>query len=328
LNAVVALDSDAPLSAAEAALRSGHEDVRVRGLDRLVKLGAKAEGAEGLLGDALEDESAKVRGEAFRTLWAWNDQEPVKALDRALAGRFPDLRTRAVEVLAQKGTDDWALERLKKSVDDRDAGVATAAYEAWVKLAGKEKPEPHLAALNTPHPALREKAAKAAVHAPAEAMRSALLKRVQDEHLDVAFAALESLDKLIPNENGPLLAGIAATALPVRVRAAELLAPRGAEDIIEPMRGLITDKDLERMYPPGFLVPLRIRASRALATLGSRRLLGFYATTLLPNELTDLQEQGARGLGHREPPGRRGRAAGVRWPLAGGGASWAADARA
>ncbi|NOK36779.1 hypothetical protein HMI49_26590 [Corallococcus exercitus] len=325
LSAVVALDSDAPLSAAEAALRSGHEDVRVRGLDRLVKLGAKAEGAEGLLGDALEDESAKVRGEAFRTLWAWNDQEPVKALDRALAGRFPDLRTRAVEVLAQKGTEDWALERLKKSVDDRDAGVATAAYEAWVKLAGKEKPEPHLAALNSTHPALREKAAKGAVHAPAETLRSALLKRVQDEHLDVAVAALEALDKLIPNENGPLLAGIAASALPVRVRAAELLAPRGAEDIIEPMRGLITDKDLERMYPPGFLVPLRFRASRALATLGSRRLLGFYATTLLPHELTDLQEQGARGLATASRRGDEGALLDALGHSLVAARSWAAD---
>ncbi|HZI12622.1 MAG TPA: HEAT repeat domain-containing protein, partial [Myxococcus sp.] len=70
----------------------------------------------------------------------------------------------------------------------------------------------------------------------------------------------------------------------------------GAEDIIEPMRALIADKDLERQYPPGFLAPLRIRASRALASLGSRRLLGFFATVLLPNELGDIQEQGGRGL--------------------------------
>ncbi|MCE9668591.1 HEAT repeat domain-containing protein [Myxococcus stipitatus] len=296
LDAVVALDVDAPLSSAEAALRSGHEDIRVRGLDRLVKLGAAAQGAEPLLGDALEDESAKVRGEAFRTLWAWNEKAPEKALDRALAGRFPDLRGRAVEVLSQRGDEGWAHERLKKAVEDRDAGVATAAYEAWVKQAGKEKPEPHLAALASTHAALRVKGAKGAVDAPADAVRSPLLKRVQDEEVDVAVAALEALDKLVPGENGPLLAGIAAGALPVRVRAAELLAPRGAEDIIEPMRGLITDKDLERLYAPGFLIPLRIRAARALATLGSRRLLSFFATVLLPSELGDLQEQGARGL--------------------------------
>ncbi|MCY1018028.1 HEAT repeat domain-containing protein [Pyxidicoccus sp. MSG2] len=296
LDAVVALDVEAPLSAAEAALRSGHEDVRVRGLDRLVKLGTATQGAEPLLGDALEDESAKVRGEAFRTLWAWNEKVPEKALDRALSGRFPDLRNRAVEVLSQRGTEGWALERLRKSVEDRDAGVATAAYEAWVKLAGKEKPEPHLAALASTHAALRIAGAKGSVHAPVETLRSPLLKLVQDENVDVAVAALEALDKLVPNENGPLLAGIASAALYVRVRAAELLAPRGAEDIIEPMRVLITDKDLERLYPPAFLNPLRYRASRALASLGSRRLLNFFATVLVPHELSDIQEQGARGL--------------------------------
>ncbi|WNZ62417.1 HEAT repeat domain-containing protein [Myxococcus sp. MxC21-1] len=143
LDAVVALDADAPLASAEAALRSGHEDVRVRGLDRLVKLGAAAPGAEALLGDALEDESSKVRGEAFRTLWAWNEKAPEKALDRALAGRFPDLRHRAVEVLAQRAAEGWALERLKKAVEDRDTSVATAAYDAWVKHVGKEHAEAH-----------------------------------------------------------------------------------------------------------------------------------------------------------------------------------------
>ncbi|WP_342377781.1 HEAT repeat domain-containing protein [Myxococcus stipitatus] len=295
LDAVVALSTDAPLSSAEAALRSGHEDVRVRGLDRLVKLGSAAQGAEALLGDALEDESAKVRGEAFRTLWAWNEKVPEKALDRALSGRFPDLRHRAVEVLSQRGTEGWAQERLKKSVEDRDAGVATAAYEAWVKLVGKEKPEPHLAALASTLTSVRVLGAKGSVHAPAEPLRSPLLKRVQDEEVEVAVAALEALDKLVTTENGPLLAGLAAASLLVRVRAAELLAPRGAEDIIEPMRGLM-DKELERTYPLAFLAPLRVRGARALASLGSRRLLSWFATTLLTSDQGDLQEQGARGL--------------------------------
>ncbi len=299
LDAVVALDTEAPLSSAEAALRSGFEDVRVRGLDRLVKIGAQGkrpEGAEPLLGNALEDEAAKVRGEAFRTLWAWNEKEPQKALDRALAGRFPDLRLRAVEELASRAKEDWALERLKKAVQDRDAGVATAAYEAWVKLAGKEKPEPHLAAMETAHASLRTLAAKNAVHAPAEAVRSPLLKLIQDEEPTVHIQALESLDKLIPNENGPLLAGLLSAALPLKVRAAELLAARGAEDIIEPMRVLITDKELERRYPPAFLNPLRARAASALATLGSRRLLSFYSTVALKHELAEVREQGGRGL--------------------------------
>jgi ParB family chromosome partitioning protein len=309
LDAVVTLDSETPLSSAEAALRSGFEDVRVRGLDRLVKLGAsgkRTEAAEPLLGNALEDEAAKVRGEAFRTLWAWNEKEPQKALDRALSGRFPDLRLRAVEELASRAKEDWALERLKKAVQDRDAGVATAAYEAWVKLAGKEKPEPHLAALETAHASLRTLAAKNAVHAPAESVRSPLLKLIQDEEPSVHIQALESLDKLITQENGPLLAGLLSASLPLKVRAAELLAARGAEDIIEPMRVLLTDKELERRYPPAFLQPLRARGASALATLGSRRLLSFFSTTLLKHEQGDVREQGSRGLSNSSRRGDEG----------------------
>ena len=288
-----------------------------------MKLGAQGkrpEGAEPLLGNALEDESAKVRSEAFRTLWAWNEKEPQKALDRALDGRFPDLRLRAVEELAARAKEGWALERLKKAVQDRDAGVATAAYEAWVKLAGKEKPEPHLAALETAHASLRTLGAKNAVHAPAEAMRSPLLKLIQDEEPTVHLQALESLDKLIPNENGPLLAGLLSAALPLKVRAAELLAARGAEDIIEPMRVLITDKELERRYPPAFLNPLRARAASALATLGSRRLLSFYRHHAPQARAGRGARAGRPGPRHRQPPGRRGLPAGRARPRGCGGA--------
>jgi ParB family chromosome partitioning protein len=297
LEAVVTLDTESPLSSAEAALRSSHEDVRVRGLDRLVKLpGKRSEEAVRLLGDALEDESSKVRDEAFRTLWAWNDKNPQEAIDRALAGRFPDLRRRAVDELAARIKEGWALERLKKVVGDRDASVATAAYEAWVRHVGKEQAEPHLAALDTAHASLRALAAKNATHAPAEAVRSLLLKLLLAEEPPVYLAAIEALDKLLKDENGPLLAGLGSSELPLKVRAAELLAARGAEDIIEPMRNLLTDKELQRIHPPAFLAPLRHRAATALATLGSRRLLSFFATTLLKDEASEVREQAARGL--------------------------------
>ncbi|HEX8824134.1 MAG TPA: HEAT repeat domain-containing protein, partial [Archangium sp.] len=297
LDAVVTLDAgEAPLSSAEAALRSSYEDVRVRGLDRLVKLsGKRSEQAVHLLGDALEDESAKVRDEAFRTLWAWNEKSPQEAIDRALSGRFPDLRRRAVDELAARLEEDWALARLTKTVGDRDASVARAAYEAWVKHVGEEKAEPHLAALDTAHASLRALAAKGSTTAPAEAVRSPLLKLLLAEEPQVYLAAIEALDKLIPNENGPLLAGLGSGELPLKVRAAELLAARGAEDIIEPMRNLLTDKELQRLYPPAFLAPLRQRAASALATLGSRRLLSFY-TSLLKDEASAVREQAARGL--------------------------------
>src|SRR4029079_12167078 len=111
LDAFSKLEDAAPLEIAEASLRSSHEDIRIRGLDRLVKLAAKGERApeaEVLLDDAIEDEASKVRGEAFRTLWSWHDKDPVKALDRALDARFPDLRLKAVEELKEQGKNDWA----------------------------------------------------------------------------------------------------------------------------------------------------------------------------------------------------------------------------
>lgn len=299
LDAIATLDEGSPLASAEAALRSAHEDVRIRGLDKLVKLASerkRSADALRLLGDAIEDESPKVRGEAFRTLWALHEKSPEVALDRALASRFSDVRLRAVEELGRQASEPWALERLKKTVEDRDASVAQAAYEAWVKHAGKEQPEPHLAAMATAHASLRALAARQSVHAPPEPVRSPLLKLVLAEEPQVHLQALESLDKLIPNENGPLLAGLGSSELPLKVRAAELLATRGAEEIIEPLRNLLTDKELERLYPPAFLAPLRHRAATALATLGSRRLLGFYGKTLLEYEDSGVREQGARGL--------------------------------
>src|SRR6185436_1409153 len=64
----------AELELAETALRTSQEDIRVRALQILVRVGAPggpvAAGGDRLLGDALDDEAAKVRNEAFRTLWA------------------------------------------------------------------------------------------------------------------------------------------------------------------------------------------------------------------------------------------------------------------
>ena len=109
-----------PLALAQAALRGSEEDVRVRGLDVLVKQGKGKEGAEALLGDSLEDEAPKVRGEAFRTLWAWHTKEPLGVIDRALTGRFPDLRMRAVtELDAQHLSADEGRNRERVAAPDQ-----------------------------------------------------------------------------------------------------------------------------------------------------------------------------------------------------------------
>lgn len=310
LDAYAKLEANEPLVVAEAALRSSHEDIRIRGLDRLVKLPAKGERepeAETLLADAIEDESSKVRGEAFRTLWSWHDKDPVKALDRALEARFPDLRQKAVDELKEQGKHAWALERLEKTIGDRDAQVALAAYEAVVKIRGKEPHEPHLAAMGSVHPSLRAAGAKGAASAQSgEAVRSALMKLLEDQHGEVRLAAVETLDKLFPSEAGPIHAGLQGSFLDLRVRAAEILAVRHDEQLIDPMRALLADKTLFKELPIQVLGPLRMRASSALATLGSSRLVKYFATELLKDEYGDVREQAARGLAMAARKGEEG----------------------
>ncbi len=173
LSCFAKLESDA-LSVASVALQSSQEDIRVRGLDILIKQGKGSPRAEELLGDSLEDEALKVRAEAFRTLWAWHESDPLGPLDRALAARFPDLRLRAVEELdtiAQKKDSPLAapaLERLAKTIADRDAQVARRAYDKTLENKGKEDADTHLLAMASTVAPLREKGAKDSEKAPVE----------------------------------------------------------------------------------------------------------------------------------------------------------------
>jgi ParB family chromosome partitioning protein len=296
------LETD-PLELAEAALRSSQKDIRVQGLNLLVKQGEKRTGSTvTLLGDALEDESAEVRAEAFRTLWSWHSKEPEQALSRALEARFPDLRLRAIQELETLGKDKgaaWAQDRLLEAIQDRDEATALAAFEASVKLRGKEDSAAPLAALGTTHGKVRAAGAKAARHGGAEAVRSALMKQLHDEHGEARAEALGALDKLLPKETGPLYAALQGSHLDLKVQAAELLAERRDEQLIDTMRGLLSDRELKSRLPAAqqaALADLRYRAARALATLASPRLLSYFATELLKDEDGRVQEQASRGL--------------------------------
>ncbi|MBL8923642.1 MAG: HEAT repeat domain-containing protein [Myxococcaceae bacterium] len=308
-------DEASPLEFAGILLRSAFEDMRKRGLTRLVGLAEKdrTEEADALLGHALDDEAAAVRAEAFKTLWAWHEKNPTAAIDRALAARFADLRLSAVRQLAliaktptdddqpaPKGTPAWVLERLEKAVTDRDAGVGETALTTLSRLLGREAAKPFLKGLESEAVATRVLAAKRSAQLAgkpeADSLRSPLVKALADLSIPVRLAALESADALVKDDAGPLTAGLLADSLEVRVRAAELLAKRGDERIIEPMRGFVLDADLKLRHPPAFLEPLRARAVGALATLGSPRTAALFADPLLKDENPALREQAARGL--------------------------------
>ncbi|MEI7894090.1 MAG: HEAT repeat domain-containing protein, partial [Myxococcales bacterium] len=305
------LEPDA-LSVAEAALHASAEDMRVRGLDVLVKQGKGVARAEELLAASLEDEAPKVRSEAFRTLWAWHDAEPLGPLDRALTARFPDLRGRAVEELAALSSKPGgplaapSLTRLAQTVADRDATVALAAYEATLKGKGDADSDTHLAAMASTHPSMRTRGAKDAAKAPVDKVRSALSKLLDDTEEPVRIAAIEALDKLLPTEAGPLRIGLQSSHLDLRVRAAELLAVRRDEQLIDPMCALLADKELLKRLPLAIIVPLRQRASTSLASLGSPRLLKYFATDLIKDDDGVVREQASRGVSNASRRGEEG----------------------
>lgn len=303
------------VAAAEIALQSAHEDIRVRGLDLLVTKGKGLERAEVLLGDALEDEAPKVRAEAFRTLWAWHDKAPLGPIDRALVARFPDLRKRALDSLTSiaKGNDGdkvAARERIQKTISDRDASVGRAALEIALDIEGKTHVEGYIAALASTAAEVRTFAAKKCVDAAVdplapEKLRSPLMKLLEDTEAGVRQAALEALDKLFPQDAAPLHIALQSSHLDLRVRAAELLADRRDDRLVNPMQALVADKELlERQS--GFAVPLRRRAATALANLGAPKLLRYYATDLIKDTDPIVREQAARGTANASRVGEEG----------------------
>ncbi len=296
LDAYARFEGEAPIEVAENALRSSHEDIRVRGLDRLVKLGP-GDATDVLLGDAVEDESSKVRGEAFKTLWAWHEKEPEKALDRALAARFPDLRLRAVAELATLAPrHPWALERLYKTVTDRDVNVGLSAHAAVLKLQGDGDAEAHLAAMSSTHAAVRVAGAKGALKSDVAKVRAALSKLLSDDDRAARSAALDTLDGLLPQDAGAHHAALQSAHLDLRVQAASLLSTRHDEALVDPMRALLADKDLARTVAAPLLASLRQGAAIALATLGAQWLVKYFATELLKDDDARVREEAARGI--------------------------------
>ncbi|MEZ4293353.1 MAG: HEAT repeat domain-containing protein [Polyangiaceae bacterium] len=304
--ALAAVHAKSPAALVEAALRSSQHDIRVRGLSLLLREAEKP-GAEvgALLEDAIEDESAEVRKEALRTLWALRKDEPSAVIERALGARFPDVRQRAVDELAARKKDTAAHEKLRAAAGDRDVGVATAAYDAVVENAGKDSAASHLAAIASAHAVLRERGARGAASAPEGEVRGALVKLLEDEAPAVRVAAIESLDRLLKKDDGALRLGLQSSHLDLRVRAAELCAVRGHDALIDPMRALITDKSLVHRMPAAELAALRRRAASALATLAAPSTVRFLSE-LLADEDGFVREQGARGLANTGKRGQEG----------------------
>ncbi|MBI4821400.1 MAG: HEAT repeat domain-containing protein [Deltaproteobacteria bacterium] len=296
---------EASLELAESALRAAQPDVRARAVESLAALG-KPGAAEAirtrsdeLLSDALDDETPKVRSEAFRTLWSWHSRAPEAPLRRGAACRHPDIKKRVVETLEQqKGS--WVRPLLLTLVSDPSADVGRTAYGVLTKSdADKKAPDVHLAAMSSPRPEVRAAGAKGAAHSDPNALKKRVVELVEDPSSAVHLAAIESLDKLAPTDEYGFRVALGSVFYELRVRAGELLGKRRDGRCTAAMTELLS-------IPKGRIDRpsdgLRQRAARALADVGDPANIPFLRA-LLDDEDPLVREMGARGLATASRPG-------------------------
>ncbi|NVB84055.1 MAG: hypothetical protein HOV81_37110, partial [Kofleriaceae bacterium] len=303
---------DAELDLAELAIRCSQEDLRVRALQILVRVGAPgspgAARAARLLGDALDDEAAKVRTEAFRTLWAWHANDPLTPLSRGAASRHADLRAQVVAEIdrrrqAKQSSAD--MDRLLLGlVKDAVGQVGLAAFAVFARPAddGTEPVVPTdvvLAAMASPVPAVRAAGAKAAAKAPAAAVRGRLVELIKDDQPVVHLAAIEALDAVAPNDAEGFVAAFNSIFWELNVRAGELCGKRRDARAVSPMQRILSIPKTDINRPPDVI---RHRAAAALADIGDPASMR-YLEGLVGDEDPIVREMAARGIATAARPG-------------------------
>ncbi|MEM9492802.1 MAG: HEAT repeat domain-containing protein, partial [Myxococcota bacterium] len=308
------------LDLAALALRCGREDIRLRALPLLVKFGGRGKyaklselsaRADQLLGDALDDESGGVRGEAFGTLWTWYSSRPETPLTRGAACRHADIRKRVVDELARikdRKPGHWTDDALLALIADASAQVGRAALNVLTdskknKIADRKRTEIYRAALRSPRPEVRAAGCAAIPSALAKELPNELGARlvelVRDEHPQVHIAAIEAIDRLIPDSAEGFAAAFASIFYDLRARACELCGKRRDRRAIEPARELLTIPE-SHINRPGD--DIRRRVARALADVGAHDMIPFYVAMLDDKDST-VREMGARGLANSCRPG-------------------------
>jgi len=320
----------AELDLAEIALRGSQEDIRVRALQILVRVGAPgsaqdiSQRAHVLLGDALDDEAPKVRSEAFRTLWAWHTATPHIPLARGAASRHADLRTQVINEIdrrrqAKQSTPD--MEKLLLGlVKDPVAQVGLSAFGVYTRPAedGSEVVVPTdvvMAAMSSPAPAVRAAGAKAshkATASPGSAgarstaaggaevnVRTRLVELVKEDIPVVHLAAIEALDVVAPTDAEGFAIAWNSIFWELQVRAGELCGKRRDNRAVSPMERILSIPKTDINRPPDVI---RHRAAAALADVGDIAALK-YLLGLISDEDPLIREMAARGIATAARPG-------------------------
>lgn len=295
------------LEIARIALRGVHQDVRLRALQLLVGFNGEQPyesyfpDADLLLGDALDDEDARVRDEAFRTMWAWFAETPRRALERAALCRHADLRERIVRETNRLKAESWADALLLRFCRDGSGRVGLLAYKQLLEAeANKKRPDVHGAALATASTDVLVHACKHIDAASFATHRGRLLELVDDTRPKVHLAAIECFDRHRPGDETAFTRALGSIFYSLRVRAMELCGRRRDERCIEPARKLLSlpETDFNR---PG--EELRQRIAGALADVGKLHVSPFFVR-LLDDSNPLVREAAARGLATAARPGQ------------------------
>ncbi|HTL38740.1 MAG TPA: HEAT repeat domain-containing protein, partial [Kofleriaceae bacterium] len=304
---------EAELDLAELALRCSQEDIRVRALQILVRVGAPGSAvharASSLLSDALDDEAAKVRSEAFRTLWAWHAAAPETPLSRGAASRHADLRTQVIAEIDRRRQAKQATPAMEKLlvglVKDPVLQVGMAAWNVFARKAD-DGTEPTIAtdivltAMASPVPAVRAAGALAAKKAPAASVRGRIVELIKEDVPVVHIAAIEALDVVAPNDAEGFVAAFNSIFWDLNVRAGELCGKRRDVRAVSPMQRILSIPKTDINRPPDVI---RQRAAAALADVGDPGAMR-YLEGLIADEDPIVREMAARGIATAARPGQ------------------------
>lgn len=281
--AVAKLYADTPLSAADAGLGAGHDDVRQRGVQTLLdatkkaKPKSEADPAWGLFIRALNDPTPAVRREAFKAVLNQGiGGGGENTLRFALKSIHADVRREALtEVQAQIG-EGWATPLLYEFFNDADPGVRKEAFEFAVKK-NKELP-PLEASLKSRYPDARLLAIDGLLKKHTKAAQAVILTALTDGAPEVRQAAVAAL--IEDDAKDALSKALSAEQPDVRVRAASALARFGDPAALPVLR--------ELAFAPEPDDKLKVPAWKSLAEDALAGLTSLGDTSVFPDLLKSL----------------------------------------
>ncbi len=198
--ALTSLPAETPLAAAESGLSSQYADVRSRGLQALVstlrKSKAKADKAQGqtLLLRGLNDEDAKVRGEAFKASLNLQIAGPgVDTLRFVLSSSHASVRREVLTEAMGEDKQAWAEELLHDFLNDPHERIRHDAFEHLIAKSKGRDVAPMQAALQSPYADLRLVSTQRLVALNSKAAQEALVAAIDDEDKNICLTALNAI---------------------------------------------------------------------------------------------------------------------------------------